>query len=245
MSWTVGNVDPKNFIVIYYRVDGTKQSHYIILGLVVCWVLIAVIRSRRSRRSRGSRGSPHERLAATATRAGLIKLDQATLKATVAKTSKQVSIDGSLVMLQVPQGEYVVDFGTAERGTQTTPTTDMQYRIGSNTKSMTAAVIVLLAQEGKLKLEDPAAQYFSGLPFGRRLRCRCYSTCAVDCTTTMTHRWCQPLCSAIRRLRSLHNDCWRSAWGIHPMLNPIPLTTTVTPTMSCWACWRKRLSRNH
>src|SRR5262249_1281617 len=40
------------------------------------------------------------------------------------------------------------------------------FRIASNTKAMTAAVIVLLVQEGKLRFDDPVSKYVSGVPNG-------------------------------------------------------------------------------
>src|SRR5215831_18779933 len=43
------------------------------------------------------------------------------------------------------------------------------FRIPSNTKTMTAAVIVLLAQENKLRLDDPVSKYVPGVPDGDRI----------------------------------------------------------------------------
>src|SRR5262249_34406804 len=43
---------------------------------------------------------------------------------------------------------------------------DTHFRIASNTKTMTAAVIVQLAQEGKLGLGDPISKYVPGVPDG-------------------------------------------------------------------------------
>jgi D-alanyl-D-alanine carboxypeptidase len=46
------------------------------------------------------------------------------------------------------------------------PTTHTYFRIASNTKTMTAAVIVQLAQERKLKFSDPVSKYVAGVPNG-------------------------------------------------------------------------------
>jgi D-alanyl-D-alanine carboxypeptidase len=38
--------------------------------------------------------------------------------------------------------------------------------VGSNTKTMTGTIVLQLAQEGKLKLDDPVSKYRSGIPNG-------------------------------------------------------------------------------
>src|SRR5262245_43543894 len=40
---------------------------------------------------------------------------------------------------------------------------DMLFRLGSTTKMFTAAALVMLAQEGKLKLDEPIGKYARGL----------------------------------------------------------------------------------
>src|SRR5204863_1670351 len=65
-----------------------------------------------------------------------------------------------------PQGEFTVSSGTTQLGTTAPPRVDTHFRIASNTKSMTAAVIVQLAQEGKLRLDDPVSQYVPSVPNG-------------------------------------------------------------------------------
>jgi D-alanyl-D-alanine carboxypeptidase len=46
------------------------------------------------------------------------------------------------------------------------PGGDTHFRIASITKTMTAAVIVLLTQEGRLQFSDPIAKYISNVPNG-------------------------------------------------------------------------------
>ncbi len=46
----------------------------------------------------------------------------------------------------------------------TSITTDMIFSIGSNTKSFMAALILQLAEEGKLSLEDPLSKYLASYP---------------------------------------------------------------------------------
>src|SRR5205814_4843814 len=69
-------------------------------------------------------------------------------------------------LLRTPQGEFKVTYGTTQLGTTSPPHADTHFRIASNTKSMTAAVIVQLAQEGKLSLDDPVSKYVDGVPNG-------------------------------------------------------------------------------
>jgi len=105
------------------------------------------------------------------TRLNNIRYDS--LKETVDEATKDVGADGSVVLIQTrgPSGEreYVVGSGTTERNIVSPPTQDTHYRVGSNTKSMTAAVIVLLAQDEKLSLNDPVSKYFSGVKFGDQI----------------------------------------------------------------------------
>src|SRR5262245_16178743 len=69
-------------------------------------------------------------------------------------------------LLRTPQGEFTVSYGTTLLGATSPPGADTHFRIASNTKTMTAAVIVLLAQEGKLSLDDPVSKYVPGVPNG-------------------------------------------------------------------------------
>ena len=76
---------------------------------------------------------------------------------------------GAVVILRTPQGEFTVTYGTTMLGATATPRADTHFRIASNTKTMTAAVIVQLAQEGKLSLGDPISKYVPGVPNGDRI----------------------------------------------------------------------------
>ncbi len=93
-------------------------------------------------------------------------IDQAALLATVTATAKDLLIPGAVVLLRTPQGEFAVNYGTTQLGVNTPPTADTYFRIASNTKTMTAAIIMQLAQEGELSLADPVSKYVSGVPNG-------------------------------------------------------------------------------
>jgi CubicO group peptidase (beta-lactamase class C family) len=84
----------------------------------------------------------------------------------VEATAKELLVPGAMVLLRTPQGNFAFGYGTTELGVTTPPRADTYFRIASNTKTMTAAVIVLLAQDGKLRFDDPVAKYEPGVPKG-------------------------------------------------------------------------------
>ena len=96
-------------------------------------------------------------------------IDQAALQTLVDTTAKELLIPGALVLLRTPQGEFMVSYGTTVLGATSPPSEDTHFRIASNTKTMTAAVIVLLAQEEKLSLDDPVSKYVPDVPNGDRI----------------------------------------------------------------------------
>ena len=93
-------------------------------------------------------------------------IKQAALETMVARTAKELMIPGALVLLRTPQGDFTVSYGTTLLGATSPPNADTHFRIASNTKTMTAAVIMLLAQEGNLTLDDPISKYVPGVPNG-------------------------------------------------------------------------------
>ena len=103
---------------------------------------------------------------------GLKQIDQAALKAMVDTTAKELLIPGAVVLLRTPQGEFTVAYGTTLLGATSPPSADTYFRIASNTKTMTAAVIMQLAQENKLSLDDPVSKYVPGVPNGDDLHPR-------------------------------------------------------------------------
>ena len=84
-------------------------------------------------------------------------------------TAEEMLVPGAVVILSTPQGEFTVSHGTTTLGATIPPRADTHFRIASNTKTMTAAVIVQLAQEGRLDLDDPVSKYVSGVPDGDQI----------------------------------------------------------------------------
>ncbi|MGA5465657.1 serine hydrolase domain-containing protein [Mycobacterium sp. NPDC050041] len=93
-------------------------------------------------------------------------IDGEAFQRVVDAAAKDLRVPGAMVLLQTPQGRFVAPFGTTEIGTMTPPTPQTHFRIASNTKTMTAALIVLLAQDGKLRLDDPVSSFVADVPGG-------------------------------------------------------------------------------
>src|SRR6516225_3430928 len=92
--------------------------------------------------------------------------DPIALQGVVEATAKELLLPGAMVLLRTPQGDFAFGYGATELGMSTPPRAGTHFRIASNTKTMTAAVIVLLAQEGKLGFDDPVSKYVEGIPNG-------------------------------------------------------------------------------
>ena len=96
-------------------------------------------------------------------------IDQAALQAVVEKATKEMLVPGAVVAIRTPQGSYTAAVGTTELGKQTPPDVDTHFRIASNSKTMTAALVVLLVQDGKLKFTDPVSNYVPDVPNGANI----------------------------------------------------------------------------
>ncbi|HKU80934.1 MAG TPA: serine hydrolase domain-containing protein [Candidatus Tumulicola sp.] len=84
-------------------------------------------------------------------------------------TARKLLIPGAVILLRTPQGDFTATYGTTQLGTARRPTAGTYFRIASNTKPMTAAVIVQLAQEGKIHFGDPVSKYVAGVPNGNHI----------------------------------------------------------------------------
>jgi D-alanyl-D-alanine carboxypeptidase len=96
-------------------------------------------------------------------------IDPARLQAVVDTAARAMLVPGALVLVQTPQGSYSTAVGTTELGAAAPPQTATHFRIASNTKTMTAAVILLLARDGKLTLNDPISAYVPEVPNGENI----------------------------------------------------------------------------
>ena len=96
--------------------------------------------------------------------------DPVALQGVVEATAKELLLPGTMVLLRTPQGDLAFGYGATELGGTNSPRADTHFRAASNTKTMTAAVIVLLVQEGKLRFDDPVSKYVEGVPNGNNIR---------------------------------------------------------------------------
>ncbi|MCG5217715.1 serine hydrolase domain-containing protein [Streptosporangium sp. KLBMP 9127] len=70
------------------------------------------------------------------------------------------------------QGEWIGSAGAAEPGGTAKPPTNGHVRIGSNTKTFTATLVLQLVAEGKIELDTPADHYLPEFGLDRRITVR-------------------------------------------------------------------------
>ncbi len=78
----------------------------------------------------------------------------------------------SLAIVKDGKIAYVQAYGDARLDPATPAQPMMRYSIGSISKQFTAAAILMLAEEGKLSLDDPVSKYVSGLTRGNEVTIR-------------------------------------------------------------------------
>src|SRR5688572_4397276 len=91
-------------------------------------------------------------------------VDFAGLDAVVRKELQETMTPGAAIA--VVQGDRVIlarGYGVANVETGEAVRPEMLFRLGSTTKKFTAATVVLLAQQGKLKLDAPIGRHIPGL----------------------------------------------------------------------------------
>jgi D-alanyl-D-alanine carboxypeptidase len=77
------------------------------------------------------------------------------------------AIPGAVVLIEkAGEGRWLQTFGTSAVGGKMPVRPDDHFRVGSNTKTMTATVVLQLVQEGKVRLDDPVSKHYSGVPNG-------------------------------------------------------------------------------
>lgn len=93
---------------------------------------------------------------------------QARLLPVVTEQMAAMGIPGLIVSVRTPDGDsWQAALGISDIATRAPMDVAAHVRIGSITKSMTATVILQLAQEGRLRLDDPLAPYFPGVQTNR------------------------------------------------------------------------------
>jgi D-alanyl-D-alanine carboxypeptidase len=86
---------------------------------------------------------------------------------------QRASIAGSIVgVWREGQPPYVRAFGVRDTASGDRMATELYMRIGSNTKAFVVTGILMLADQGKLGLDDPIDRYVKGVPSGDRITLR-------------------------------------------------------------------------
>jgi CubicO group peptidase (beta-lactamase class C family) len=78
----------------------------------------------------------------------------------------------SLAVVRDGKIAYLKAYGNARLDPPTPASPAMRYSIGSISKQFTAAAILMLAEEGKLSLDDPVSKYVPGLTRGNEVTIR-------------------------------------------------------------------------
>lgn len=93
-----------------------------------------------------------------------------TLRVQIPEVMREQAIPGVVALVRSPsRGNWSATFGTADVDKQVPMSLSDSFRIGSNTKTVTSTVILQLAQEGKLKLDDPISKFIPNVPNGENI----------------------------------------------------------------------------
>jgi D-alanyl-D-alanine carboxypeptidase len=91
------------------------------------------------------------------------------LRARFEAVAKELTAPGAAMLLRTPSGEQSATYGFRTiAGTEPITIAD-HARVGSVTKTFTATCILQLAQEGKLDIDAPVAQYRPDVPNGKNI----------------------------------------------------------------------------
>jgi D-alanyl-D-alanine carboxypeptidase len=98
---------------------------------------------------------------------------QTRLREALDQTMATYNVPGAAVGVWVPgEGAWIAAAGIADLKTNAAVTKDMIWPLRSITKSFTVTLILQLADEGKLSLDDPIDKYVSGVTGGASITLR-------------------------------------------------------------------------
>src|SRR5262245_54508230 len=119
------------------------------------------------------KASPAPSATTVATAANAAENKDAALTEAIQKGIQRASIPGAIVgVWREGQPPYVRAFGVRDTATGEPMATDLYMRIGSNSKAFTVTALLMLADQGKLGLDDPIDRYVKGVPSGDRITLR-------------------------------------------------------------------------
>lgn len=94
------------------------------------------------------------------------------LEGAVDRVMAEAGVPGAIVGIWGPDGEFVRAFGVADKKTRAPMKTDFYSRIGSQTKTFTVTAVLQLADQGRLRLDDPVSRFVDGVPRGDAITLR-------------------------------------------------------------------------
>ncbi|MCH9816869.1 MAG: beta-lactamase family protein [Actinomycetia bacterium] len=95
------------------------------------------------------------------------------VRTTTAEVMAEYDVPGAVVSICAPgYADTVITEGLADTQAATPMTADLVWPIRSQTKSFTVTLILQLADEGKLSLDDTIDQYVAGVPNGDQITLR-------------------------------------------------------------------------
>lgn len=94
------------------------------------------------------------------------------LESAADKAFTEAAAPGAVVAVRTGQGTWTKAYGHADGDGKTPMTVGIHTRIGSITKTFTGTVVMQLAEQGALSLDDPISKYVPGVPNGDRISLR-------------------------------------------------------------------------
>lgn len=112
-------------------------------------------------------------LGACATPGGPKLMKNATLEEKIEQTRQYLGTPGVAVVIK-QNGQTILarGFGVADTRNERLVTPDTVFRVGSLAKPLVGVVVLQLADEGRLKLDDPISRYVAGVPNGENITLR-------------------------------------------------------------------------
>ena len=97
---------------------------------------------------------------------------QDALDAALEKSFQESAGPGVVAAVQTPEYTWVRALGVADRTSQEPMTPEVYHRIGSVTKTFTGTLLLQVADEGLLSLDDTIDRYVEGVPNGDKITLR-------------------------------------------------------------------------
>src|SRR5262245_51005200 len=98
---------------------------------------------------------------------------RAAIEAALSKSFAETKAPGVVVGIWIPgEGAFIAAKGFADAKTKQSMRSADYFRIGSNTKTFTATLLLIYADEKKLGLDDPVSKYTPWVPNGDRITLR-------------------------------------------------------------------------